>query len=628
MRKDLSLIIFLVTILIIGLLFIVSKNRITLKNKAAEKPISPIKQTEEAVPTYLVIGLVKKPKENKIEISSVNAYKNIRHSVNKIYQETEEAYLFQQIIDQQVVSTTEFVFNDMIMGVPPREKNEQHDLPIILDNPQALITVRHYPNSAFQIVEKKSRVIYAVNKQNKVNQALKNVKVLPKKASIASADDNYLDILFISSHYTDFDLFHNDVRAMADFMKSIAPFSEYANRIRTPWLDNRRELDCRYEDRLIPCNYDKVFNAAIDAGMNFDTIVVIENNNTYGGAGYRGANLAVIYRDIDDDAKQVLVHEFGHSFGNLYDEYDYGVNSDGKSDIDAINCSASSSCEKWSGVLGTGCYSVCSYTNWFSPVDNCIMRTLWNTDFSFDPVDEPSIRGSINSYAPITIGSVFIEPTPSQKQFIWQMDCVDKPKTCLLRNMIRPAYINSYRKFCADRNYPYACYGYVPGPTQIPIPTDCPQEEVVQDTNPQSINTYCSATVGSQCVPPYSWSTSLTCHHAQGLWAPFGPSCTNPYCEGCKCTKCEITNIKCSIGTQNKWVALRWDLENYNSNYKVIVSKSGEIVSESKYGEPLKMVYNPEECQNYVIICQHRNGDTSNISISKGCSYTPGESCQ
>jgi len=162
----------------------------------------------------------------------------------------------------------------------------------------------------------------------------------------------------------------------------------------------------------------------------------------------------------------------------------------------------------------------------------------------------------------------------------------------------------------------------------IPTPTPCPQEEVVQDTNPQSINTYCSATVGSQCVSPNSWSTSLTCHHAQGSWAPFGPNCTNPYCEGCKCTKCMITNMRCSIGTQNKWVALRWDLENYNSNYKVVVSKSGEIVSESKYGEPLKMVYNPEECQNYIITCKHKDGVTSDVNISKGCGYTPGESCQ
>jgi len=162
----------------------------------------------------------------------------------------------------------------------------------------------------------------------------------------------------------------------------------------------------------------------------------------------------------------------------------------------------------------------------------------------------------------------------------------------------------------------------------VPTPTPCSQEEIVQNTNLQSINTYCSTTIGSQCVSPMSWPPTLTCHHAQGSWTPFGQNCTNPYCEGCKCTKCEIKNLRLAVGPQQKWVVFVWDLENYNSNYKIIIKdKNGNITKESNYGEVVKMIQTPNKCESYTVTCQMKDGAIADEKVSPKYSYTPGTNC-
>ena len=57
------------------------------------------------------------------------------------------------------------------------------------------------------------------------------------------------------------------------------------------------------------------------AGFNFDHIIIIANTNVYGGGGiYNAYTLTSIY---DQTFNAVVVHEFGHSFAGLADEYFY-----------------------------------------------------------------------------------------------------------------------------------------------------------------------------------------------------------------------------------------------------------------------------------------------------------------
>jgi len=68
--------------------------------------------------------------------------------------------------------------------------------------------------------------------------------------------------------------------------------------------------------RLLRVNYEKVYAAAA-AVPDWDEIVVIVNDPAYGGLGGGVAAFTV-----HEDCVSIMQHEFGHSFGNLADEYE------------------------------------------------------------------------------------------------------------------------------------------------------------------------------------------------------------------------------------------------------------------------------------------------------------------
>jgi hypothetical protein len=87
---------------------------------------------------------------------------------------------------------------------------------------------------------------------------------------------------------------------------------------------------CAYRiHRLLVVDYHKT---VAEAGVHYpdwDTIIMIINDNTYGGSG--GGSLSVVSSNVS--AVSISQHEFGHSFGRLADEYQddypgYGTCSD------------------------------------------------------------------------------------------------------------------------------------------------------------------------------------------------------------------------------------------------------------------------------------------------------------
>jgi hypothetical protein len=68
--------------------------------------------------------------------------------------------------------------------------------------------------------------------------------------------------------------------------------------------------------RLLVVDYSKIFTAAA-AVPDWDNIMVIVNDTTYGGSG---GGISVL--STHASGPQIAQHEFGHSFANLADEYD------------------------------------------------------------------------------------------------------------------------------------------------------------------------------------------------------------------------------------------------------------------------------------------------------------------
>lgn len=80
-------------------------------------------------------------------------------------------------------------------------------------------------------------------------------------------------------------------------------------------------FDTFYSDRYLTTLHLKELHNLL-AGTPYEHIIVLVNTDKYGGGGiYNSYNLSYTK---GKNFHPVVVHEFGHSFGGLGDEYDYG----------------------------------------------------------------------------------------------------------------------------------------------------------------------------------------------------------------------------------------------------------------------------------------------------------------
>ena len=122
----------------------------------------------------------------------------------------------------------------------------------------------------------------------------------------------------------------------------------------------------------------------------YDAVIVIVNDTTYGGSGG-----SVAVTSVNSLSPQIVIHEFGHSFGSLADEYD--TYTPGYSPAEMVNCTAQTNraLVKWTAWIdattpvptpegntnysaAAGLFEGCMYTttNWFRPHYNSCMRSL------------------------------------------------------------------------------------------------------------------------------------------------------------------------------------------------------------------------------------------------------------
>lgn len=80
---------------------------------------------------------------------------------------------------------------------------------------------------------------------------------------------------------------------------------------------------CGGTERLLCVNVNRAWNFALGGAPDVDLVLAIANSTKYGGAGYPASDLAT-GAGGNASAPEIAIHEFGHSLGNLADEYDYG----------------------------------------------------------------------------------------------------------------------------------------------------------------------------------------------------------------------------------------------------------------------------------------------------------------
>jgi hypothetical protein len=149
-----------------------------------------------------------------------------------------------------------------------------------------------------------------------------------------------VDVAFIAEGYTEEEMsdFLADAQRITDYFLNTSPYSEFRNRfnfyaILSP--SNESGVDIPGKNLYSNTNMNSSFYTFdmdrymtsfdtrsiydIAANVPYDAIMILVNSNLYGGGGFFNH-----YAEVTSDnlwSKVVMVHEFGHSFAGLADEY-------------------------------------------------------------------------------------------------------------------------------------------------------------------------------------------------------------------------------------------------------------------------------------------------------------------
>jgi hypothetical protein len=338
--------------------------------------------------------------------------------------------------------------------------------------------------------------------------ALANFQVKPQtKAFVNSA--NRVDILVLGDGYTGAQqaLFNSDAETLRVAMFDYLPYKQYANMVNwtttfnaslqsgadhPPYLAGCTSSTCCADaaaqsdtsagtfvdtafdgkfctsqiHRLVTINSSKIY-AAASAFTGWDQLVVLINDSVYGGSG---GSIAVT--TTNSNAKLIVIHEYGHTFHDLADEYSSAYPGyPACSDISpSNNCEANvtnqtvPSLIKWkswitpsipiptpSGTAGIGLFEGARYqtSGVYRPQNSCGMRSLgaqfcsicsqayvlklyrggWGTPSAgidlIEPGTEVPIASSAVAYnvgSTVNFSATVLRPSPDTLSMQWYLD--------------------------------------------------------------------------------------------------------------------------------------------------------------------------------------------------------------
>ncbi|NPD93140.1 M64 family metallopeptidase [Xylanibacter muris] len=248
-------------------------------------------------------------------------------------------YMTNEIIYKHSFST---LFQEWIATAEAKHTGKSFENVFLVPFPKNKIRVK------VELYDYHNRIVaqatHIVNPQDILIRRIGFRNVTPYTTIHAAGDTtNCINIAYVAEGYTmeQMDDYINDAKTATDALFSHEPFksmrdkfnivavrsvsedsgtSEPANNIwRKTALDSH--FDTFYSDRYLTTLHLKKLHDLL-AGVPYEHIIILVNTDKYGGGGiYNSYNLSYTKGKY---FKPVVVHEFGHSFGGLGDEYDYG----------------------------------------------------------------------------------------------------------------------------------------------------------------------------------------------------------------------------------------------------------------------------------------------------------------
>lgn len=188
-----------------------------------------------------------------------------------------------------------------------------------------------------------TRMIHIVEPDDILIHTKGKTHITPHKYLIKNGtENNCIDVAIVAEGYTEqeMDVFYRDAEIACESLFSHEPFKTLKNRfnlvavaspsadsgVSIPRMDQWKStafssnFSTFYSDRYLTTSRVKSVHDAL-AGIPYEHIIILANTEEYGGGGiYNAYTLTTAHHPM---FRPVVVHEFGHSFGGLADEYFY-----------------------------------------------------------------------------------------------------------------------------------------------------------------------------------------------------------------------------------------------------------------------------------------------------------------
>ena len=199
------------------------------------------------------------------------------------------------------LTTQQFSLGKTVWGAP---RSDELDAPHAAVNPPVLDTVVTTPDlpgaDGIEVCDLNGALLLrAMGLNARVQRAPEAPTTVWEDVSTPCCGDNCLDLLFLGDDYTttaSLDTFRSDVATMANYFRQVEPYSARPNVINVRAIASTTDLECNYNcfgtPRLICCNSNIVLPLASQAPH--DKIIVLVNNNEYGGSRRRDFAVASI----------------------------------------------------------------------------------------------------------------------------------------------------------------------------------------------------------------------------------------------------------------------------------------------------------------------------------------------
>jgi hypothetical protein len=160
---------------------------------------------------------------------------------------------------------------------------------------------------------------------------------------------NHVNLILVPSGFNgDMALFQQKAQWIASIFGSHTPFDNSIPQYSVFYVPKEAGdycyFNCQGIARLLCCDTSLARTLSSTCTTGARQTIVVENSDTYGGAGYYSSDVATT--STNSSAPLVAVHELGHSLFDLGDEYSYGSSTASSPNCDYAGCA------KWQDMLG------------------------------------------------------------------------------------------------------------------------------------------------------------------------------------------------------------------------------------------------------------------------------------